>query len=133
MRVAGFFFAEQINVDDGLYCRGGFRQIATFDSYPASLMMPLVIVVEEIPTDEPQTLDFDVEVFHQGDVSVSDVQRGTLTLAARHPDSPLGLPSYMFGALLLEFTAPEPGMYRAALRIGGEDAAEYLFHAQMKL
>jgi hypothetical protein len=131
MRVAAFFFAQQTNVDDGLFCSGGFREIVTYDSYPVTSMMPFVIVLEETPTNEAQTFDLEVQVFAQGDIEVSDVYRGTLTLDPRHPESPVGLPGFMLSALPVEVSTPEPGMYRAVLRVDQEEVAEYLFHARM--
>jgi hypothetical protein len=69
VRVAAFFVAEEVRADDGLYVRGGFKPIVSFDSFPAATEVPLVVVMEHPPGDEPVLAELEVDVYDQrGDV-----------------------------------------------------------------
>lgn len=132
IRPAAFLVADEVRADDdGLYVRGGFRPMATFDSYPVDAQIPLVVVMEYPPKDEVVIAELEVDLYNQsGDVV--EHAYSPLRLERRHPEHPLGLPSYMVMPVLLTPKLPEPGTYRIALSVNGEpDVAEYMFHARL--
>ena len=130
MRVAAFFVAEEVNVSDGLYCRGGFRNVVSYVMYPTEAIAPLVIILEETPTDDPQTFGLEVDVYAQDGSRAAETYEGTVRLEARDPEAPPGLPTFALEAIPLTFMAREAGLYRIELRVDGNVASDFTFHAK---
>jgi hypothetical protein len=130
MKVRAFFFAKEITVtpEGGLDVHGGFLTQVTYDSYPQQATLPMVVVMELTPTDEPQTGKLEIVVYDKNE-HVVDRVNADVRLDARHPDAPFGLPVYMSMPVPLSLRVNEPGMYRMVLLADGEEAADYMFHA----
>lgn len=131
MKVRAFFFAKHIHLppDGGIDVTGGFLNEVVYDSYPAQATLPMVVVMEQSPTEEPQTAKLEIVVYDKNERIVNRVQTD-VRLEARHPEAPLGLPSYMPMPVPLSLLVTEPGMHRMVLLVGGEEAADYMFHAR---
>ena len=133
VKVRAFFFAQQIHVppDGGIDVSGGFLNEVVYDSYPQRATLPMVVVMEQTPTDEAQTGTLEIVVYDKSETVVDRVNTD-VRLEARHPNAPYGLPAYMPMPVPLSVLVNEPGMYRMVLLVNGKDEADYMFHAKLR-
>jgi hypothetical protein len=90
----------------------------------------MVVVIEQTPTEEPQTGKLEIVVYDKNEQIVERVDTD-VRVDERHPDAPFGLPMYMPMPVPLAILISEPGMYRMVLHVNGEEAADYMFHAKL--